>query len=167
MGDGKSEGIDVGTVGVADDVVVDDGVVDDGVVDEVVDYVVVDGVGEAGQADPDVGQAGQSHRSDTCAKNQRMRLCQRGPRSLESRYRNFNLHKSKQLRKHAGRAAEDANLWKKTHFSILHVNIQCLMNKIPEVVARIRLMKVKPAILCSTRRGWMLRLRKYISRDIR
>ena len=90
-----------------------------------------------GEADPD--HAPGPDATDGEARNPGHRLRKRGPRSMDARAKRLAWNQSNHPR-----GATWAAIRSQAKLSILHVNTQGLLSSLPELTARIRLMKDKP-----------------------
>jgi hypothetical protein len=75
--------------------------------------------------------------------------CGRGPRSVAARLKR-QLRNQKYMRQGGASPEEDPleSLWTKSRFIIWHVNIQGLVSHLAELLARVRVAKARPNIIC-------------------
>jgi hypothetical protein len=76
------------------------------------------------------------------------RLRRRGPRSRASTSMRFIRHRERLKNKPATVIDVTCETWTKQRFSILYVNIRGFITNSAELVARLRMMKIKPTLVC-------------------
>jgi hypothetical protein len=83
----------------------------------------------------------------------RQRVRRRGPYSMAVKFRRASRYQALLNRQKAAKTpitemVQADDLWKKSRFSILHLNIQGFLSGSAELVARLRLMKRLPTVIC-------------------
>jgi hypothetical protein len=78
----------------------------------------------------------------------RIRCRKRGPRAQEAVHRRFGGFLNRMRLARAPKTIKPCEVWTKSKFSVLHVNIRGFISHCSELVARLRTMRVRPTIIC-------------------